>query len=168
MGILKKLFGIEGHKEDVIAELSEDLEETMKLIKLSGVTEEEVKELRDRMMDLGFKIKMLVARDIKLPENLIHSIEALEENLGLELKKLISEEEIIEHDLNSARLNLRDALKLVSSLEEKNDASSLEGKKEVSPLEGKKKKMKAKRKKKVETKKKKKVDIKKKKKQKKA
>ena len=121
MGLLKKLFGLEENKDDVISDLSQDLRETMKLIKLSGVTEEEVKELRDRMMDLGFKIKMLVARDVKLPENLVHSVEALEENLGLELKKLISEEEIIEHDLNSARLNLRNALKLVSSLEEKKD-----------------------------------------------
>ena len=129
MGVLKQLFGLEGHKDDVIAELSQDLKETMKLIKLSGVTEEEVKGLRDRMMDLGFKIKMLVARDVKLPENLIRSVEALEENLGLELKKLISEEEIIEHDLNSARLNLRNALKLVSSLEGKKDVSSSRDKK---------------------------------------
>ena len=146
MGILKELFGIEGHKDDVVAELSEDLKETMKLMKLSGVTEEEIKELRDRLVDLGFRIKMIIAQDIKLPQELIHNIEALEKSLGIELKKLISEEEVIEHDLNSARLNLRNALKLVSSLE---------GKKDVSPSEGKKKKMKAKRKKKVKTKKKK-------------
>ena len=151
MGILKKLFGIEGHKDEVISDLSQDLKETMKLIKLSGVTEEEVKELRDRLVDLGFRIKMIIAQDIKLPEELIHNIESLEKSLGIELKKLISEEEVIEHDLNSARINLRNALKLVSSLEEKND---------VSPLED--------RKKKVKTKKKKKAKIKKKKKQKKA
>ena len=139
MGLLKKLFGLEEHKDDIISDLSQDLKETMKLIKLSGVTEEEVKELRDRLVDLGFRIKMIIAQDIKLPEELIHNIESLEKSLGIELKKLISEEEVIEHDLNSARINLRNALKLVSSLEEKND---------VSPLEDRKKKVKTKKKKK--------------------
>lgn len=119
MGVLKQLFGLEEHKEDVVRELSEDLREAMRLIKLSGVTEEESKELRDRLVDLGFRIKMLVAQNIKLPEELIHHIEELEKNLGIELKKLLSEEEIIKHDLTSARANLRNALHLVSNLEDK-------------------------------------------------
>ena len=113
MSFFRKLFGI---GELGIRVPDKELEKSIRVIKLEGVTSQRMIKLYEDLIEIARRIRVLQGKK-SIPHDLVGQVAALEKNLGIDLEDLGKLVKRGAHDIDLANANIRNIMSSLNVIE---------------------------------------------------